>query len=515
VSLERVPKAARAALWVVAILSLTGLVGLLSGCGSSSSGSAGEFSGSGDPGIDPANTRSLGGPIDTGSVSGLEVAWTLPVAGESTYGSYASTPIISKGVIYSQDLASNVQAIDLESGEVLWTKSYELPDHGPNGLVVAGGYVYGATPSEAFALDQETGKQVWSTPLVASVHEGIDMAPGYHDGLVYVSTVPATASEDYYGGTFGTLWALDGKTGKKIWHFDTVPSLSEGPNADVNAGGGLWYPPSFDRKGFMYFGVGNPAPLPGTAKFPWGSSRPGPNLYADSLVKLDAKTGKMQWYYQETRHNIYDWDFQDSPILASGGGRELAIGAGKSGVVVAVDASTGKIVWRRPVGVHNGHDKDSVYAMRGEYSKIKTGEVFPGELGGVIAPMAANGSTVFVPVVNHSMTVVSGSEVTESSASTGELVALDIATGKIKWHRELSTPAYGAPIVVNDLVFATTFEGSIYALEAETGNEVWVNNLPAGTNAGAMVNGDTLVVGAGLPLAEGQTPEIVAYRLGG
>lgn len=513
-SFERVPKAAWAAAAVAALLIVIGL--LVAGCGSSSGGDA-QFDGSGYPGVDAANTRQVGGPIDSGTVPHLKVAWTAPVPGEGAYGSYASTPIISKGVIYSQDLGSNVQAISLDSGEVLWTKSFEDPSHGPNGLAVADGLVFGATASEAFALDEETGKQVWATKLVRNEHEGIDMAPGYQDGLVYVSTVPATASEDYHGGTVGILWALDAKTGAKKWHFDTAPEdLWSKQNTDVNAGGGLWYPPSFDGKGGMYVGTGNPAPLPGTAKFPWASSRPGPNLYTDSVVKLDAKTGKMRWYYQETPHGIYDWDMQDPPILLNAGGRELVVGAGKSGIVVALDAATGKPVWKRPVGVHNGHDKDSLYAMRGEYSKLKTpATVFPGELGGVIAPMATDGKTIFAPVINHSMTVLSPSEVTEESPATGELVAIDAATGAIEWHRKFASPAFGAPTVVNDLVFATTADGSIYAFEADSGNEVWAGSLPTGTNAGVMASGDTLVAPAGLPVAEGQTPKIVAYRLGG
>jgi outer membrane protein assembly factor BamB len=499
------------------LLTIAAGLSILAGCGgSSSSGGSVEFTGSGYPGVDLANTRSVGGPIDSKSVSKLAVAWTSPLTAKSAYGSYAATPIISKGVIYSQDLSSNVQALNLESGEVLWSKSYELPDHGPNGLAVAEGLVFGATPTEAFALDQETGKKVWSTKLTRSAHEGIDMAPGYNEGLVYVSTVPTTVNEVYGGGAYGVLYALDGKTGKKVWEFDTVPDLTSGPNRQINAGGGLWYPPSFDAKGSMYIGVGNPAPLPGTPQLPWGSSRPGPNLYADSMVKLDAKTGKMQWFYQLTPHNIYDWDFQNPPILINAGGKELAIGSGKSGIVVALDANTGKVVWKRPVGVHNGHDKDSIYAMRHEYSKLKTpATVFPGQLGGVIAPMAADTSTLFVPVVNHSMTVLSGSEITEESNATGELVAINAASGAIKWKNPLSSPAYGAPTVVNDLVFQTSAEGGVYAYKTATGGEVWAASLPSGTNAGVMVNGDTLIAPAGLPVAEGQTAQIVAYRLGG
>ena len=509
-SLENFPKALLAAVGLLAVV----LVAAISGCGSSSSGDEREFTGSGYPGVDLANTRSLGGPINGSNVSDLEVAWTLPLEAQSTYGAYASTPIIDKGIIYSQDLMSNVQAIDLEDGEVLWEKSYESASHGPNGLVVADGHVFGATANDAFALDQESGEEVWSVPLTRRSTESIDMAPGYNDGLVYVSTVPVTASETYGPGGVGTLYALDGKTGKRAWHFDTVPKSLWG-NPQVNSGGGLWYPPSFDDKGSIYFGTGNPGPLPGTPEHPWGSSRPGPNLYADSMVKLDAKSGKMDWYYQQTPHNIYDWDFQNPPVLVNAGGRDLAIGSGKSGVVVALDTKTGKPVWKKLVGTHNGHDDDPLHAMRGDYSKIKKGEAFPGTLGGVIAPLAADGTTLFVPVVNHSMTVVSGSEISESSGSTGELVALDLATGKQKWNAELQAPAYGAPTVVNDIVFQTTSEGTIFAADIKSGGEVWQASLPAGTNVGVMANGEYLIAAAGLPMAEGQVPEMVAYKLGG
>jgi outer membrane protein assembly factor BamB len=511
VGLKRFPQG----VWAGAILAAVVAVAALSGCGSSSSGQELSFGGSGYPGVDLANTRQVSGPIDSSSVSSLEVAWTLPATGQGAYGSYASTPIVSDGVVYSQDLASNVQAIALDSGEVEWEKSYEDPSHGPNGLVVADGFVYGATASDAFALDQATGKQVWSVPLVRNSSESIDMAPGYNDGLVYVSTVPVTINETYGAGAVGILWALDGKTGKKVWHFDTVPKDLWG-HPEVNSGGGLWYPPSFDGKGSIYIGTGNPGPLPGTAKFPWGSSRPGSNLYADSMVKLDEKTGKMDWYYQQTPHNIYDWDFQNPPVLVAAGGDELAIGSGKSGVVVAVDAKSGKPVWKRSVGTHNGHDEDPVYAMKGEYSKLKTqAEVFPGQLGGVIAPLATNGSTLFVPVVNHSMTVVSSSELGESSASTGELVALDVASGKVKWKKELPQAVYGAPNVVNDLVFATSVDGVVYALDTKSGGEVWQAALPAGINTGTIVSGEYLLAPAGLPVAEGQVAELVAYKLGG
>jgi outer membrane protein assembly factor BamB len=499
---------------LVAILVLV-VAASLSGCGSSSSGDELSFDGSGYPGVDAANSRQAKGSIDSSNVGELQEAWSLPLTAQSSYGAHSSSPVIANGVIYSQDLESNVQAIDLESGEVLWTKKYEEASQGPNGVVVAEGLVLGATGKEAFALDQKTGKEVWSTPLVVqATGEGVDMAPSYHDGLVYVSTVPLTATELYPGGGVGTLWALDAKSGQKKWHFDTVPKDLWG-DRKVNSGGGLWQPPSFDDKGFIYFGTGNPAPYPGTPEKPWGSSRPGDNLYTDSMVKLDAATGKKQWHYQQTPHDLYDWDFQDPPLLISAGGKELAIGAGKSGIVVALDAKTGKPVWKRPVGNHNGHDNDGLYAMRGEISKIKEGEVFPGILGGVIAPMATDGKTVFVPVVNHSATISATEGLGEGGDMTGELVAIDAASGAIQWEQEFGSAAFGAPTVVNDLVFATSFEGSVYAFETVSGNEVWSETLPASINTSVSISGDTVIAPAGLAGAEGQTPAMVAYRLGG
>jgi outer membrane protein assembly factor BamB len=489
---------------------------LIAGCGGGSSSASVSFNGSGYPNGDPANTRNEKTSVKAANVGELETAWTLPINAESSFGSYASSPIVSKGVVYSQDLASNVQAIDAGDGEVLWTKKYELPDHGPNGVVVQEGKVFGATPLAAFALDQKTGKQLWSVNLTRNEQEGIDMAPGYHDGIVYVSTVPVNVGEFYGPGGVGILWALDAKTGKKLWHFDTVPKSLWG-KPDVNSGGGLWYTPAFDDKGSMYFGVGNPGPFPGTETEAWGSSRPGPNLYSDALVKLDAKTGKLEWYHQVTPHALYDWDFQNPPILIDAGGKELVLGAGKSGIVLALDAKTGKPVWEKKVGEHNGHDDDGLLAMRGETSKLKLPAlVYPGSLGGVIAPMSTDGKSVFVPIVNGPLEVIDQTERQEPGPVSGELVSLNVKTGALEWRHEFPNAlAFGFTTVANDLVFATTSDGNVQAFDTSSGQVAWQATLPSGTNAGVAVAEDMVIAPAGLASAEGQTPQIVAFRLGG
>jgi alcohol dehydrogenase (cytochrome c) len=457
------------------------------------------------PNADPANTRRVDGPIDAASVSRLRRAWTVPLAGAG----YATTPVVSHGVVYLQDLSSDVSAISLRSGTVLWTKRFEEQNVGPNGVNVAHGRVFGATNTQVFALSAKTGARLWSRTIVRNNAEAIDMAPGYKDGTVYVS--PAVRS----GGSAGVLWALDAATGRAKWKWAEVPARLWG-HPEVNAGGGLWHPPAFDGHGGLYVGIGNPLPFLGTAEAPWGASRPGANKWDNSIVKLDARTGKFLWGRQVLPHDVYDWDLECPVILAKARGRTVALAAGKMGIVYAFDAATGAMLWKRPVGLHNGHDDDNLLAMRRQYSKLRLGvKVYPGNWGGVQTPMASDGSTVYVPV--NDLYVVYRSQ-TESQQQdlmqgTGEIVAIDIASGRVKWDRRLPHSTYGAATVSNDLVFTTTFEGKVWALDTHTGRVAWTSGLPAGTDAPVAVSGDTLITAGSLPLQEGQQPAIVAYRL--
>jgi len=444
-------------------------------------------------------------------VGDLAVAWTRPVATGHTSEAYKSTPAIANGVAYWQDLQSNVSAIDLETGAVLWRRSYGSPAQGPNGVVVARGRVFGATASEAFALDQQTGAELWSTTLSDDESEGIHMTPGYHDGMVYISTVPL----EFAGGERGILWALDARSGKKSWRFATVPRDLWG-NPKLNFGGGLLEPPAFDDEGSMYIGVGSPGPIAGTRQEPWGGTRPGPNLYTDSIVKLDAATGKVEWYYQPTPHALCDWSLQGPPILIDAGRRKLAIIAGQGGIVVAVDRGTGKLIWKRPVGIHNGHDDDGIQAMRGDFSGLKTPmTIYPGSLGGVASPASTDGSLIFVPVMNYAATLRRQKLGGLTGARTGELVGLDVESGEIAWRQRFPDAVYGATNVVNDLVFATTLDGVIYALESKSGEVVWKDSLPAGMTSGLGINDATVLATSGLESRGGGTTEMVAYRLGG
>jgi outer membrane protein assembly factor BamB len=245
-----------------------------------------------NPGVAPAwtlpggnlqNTRDVVSSINSGNVATLGVAWCVPISASSagvTDGD-ATTPVVVNGVVYTQDLKSNVMAIRLATGQVLWTHTYDSPNGGPDGVNVVGGVVYTATNHAAVALSAATGRQLWSRTLISNNHEGIDMAPGYDDGTVYVSTVPVNPTVgEYLAGGKGILWALNAQTGAPRWHWDEVGNLWGNPQ--VNSGGGLWYPPSFDPAGDIYLGVANPGPIAANGwppDYPWGTSRPGPDLY--------------------------------------------------------------------------------------------------------------------------------------------------------------------------------------------------------------------------------------------
>jgi outer membrane protein assembly factor BamB len=473
------------------------------------------------PNATQTETRDVASEINESNVNELGVAWTEPILGNGSFGDWATTPIVVNGVVYGQDLESNVYAIDYKTGKVLWIKKYHSGNTGPDGVTVSDGTVYGATAENAFALNAETGEQLWTKKLIRNPNEGIDMAPGINEGTVYVSTVPGNNNGFYKGNGKAILWAMDAKTGAVKWKWDEVQNLWGNPK--VNSGGGQWEPPAFDAEGNVFLNVANPAPFPGNPptgkpKEPWGSSRPGPNLYTDSVVKLNKDTGKMEWYYQLTPHDIQDHDLNNAPVLTEGNeGEQVVISAGKGGIVFAVSAETGKLLWETPVGVHNGHDKDNLYAMRHEWNKLpKPGtpyNVEPGEFGGVESPLATDGKMTYMAIVDWPTNLTTQSFETLAEA-TGEMVAVDNATGEIAWDHKFKTPAYGAATVSNDLVWTTTFDGKLWALNTETGEEVWSTQLPAGTNSPIAINEDTVIAGAAYAQGKGQEPLLTAYRLG-
>jgi len=538
----------RPAVAVAALVIAAGLVGGCSGSSSSSGGSGGSsalacpskrgatLSGTApaatgrpaagwtQPDADLASTRYVTSAITSSNVSRLGVAWTMPLTMSTAHtdGAYATTPVIVDGVVYVQDLDSDVFAISLATGKVLWTHDYDSPNGGPDGVNVVGGVVYAATAKAAVALDAATGAQLWSRTLVENDHEGIAMAPGYNNGTVYVSTVPANVTTVYGAGGQGILWALNATTGTPEWSWNQDQNLWGNPG--VNSGAGMWYTPSFDAQGNIYLGIANPAPIFGTKAYPLGSSRPGPNLYTDSVVKL-SPAGKLLWYYQLTPHDLYDWDLQNPPVLTTANGQPVVIAGGKAGIIIELDAQTGKLLWQRPVGGHSGHENDGLLT---EHATPTSQGLLPAHYclepsiyGGVLTQLASNGSTTFA-AVNDLALAASPSGFTGSIASqfqtvenaVGEMVAVNQDTGAVIWDTPLPSSPYGAATVTNDVVFTTTLKGYLYALDATNGTILFSTPMSAGSNAPVAVDGDYVIAGAGVPLSGTQRNMIIAYKLG-
>src|SRR5207237_1787335 len=148
----------------------------------------------------------------------------------------------------------------------------------------------------------------------------------------------------------------DPETGKAGWDWLAVEEGFWG-HPEIDSGGGIWFPPAIDtQRGVSYWGTGNPAPVPGIKGWPNGSSRPGPNLYTNSLVALEHQSGKLLWYNQVKPHDLFNLDFQISPILATvkinGSDQGIVIGSGKLGTIYGFDSGTGQTLWSTPVGVH-------------------------------------------------------------------------------------------------------------------------------------------------------------------
>jgi outer membrane protein assembly factor BamB len=196
----------------------------------------------------------------------------------------------------------------------------------------------------------------------------------------------------------------------------------------------------------------------------------------------------------------------------------VVIGSGKMGYVYDMNASTGKLIWKTPVGAHNGHDNDSFQALE-HHSTLKAPlTILPGSLGGVLADLAAAGNSVYVatldlPLIYTSLNYPSPNKAPASA--TGEVEALNIATGKVEWDTKVRQLPLGAVTVSNDLLLTTLYDGVLLAVNRSTGAVVYRRPLPASTNSPIAVAGNTVIVPAGSPRTRTRhpDPQVVAYTV--
>ena len=464
---------------------------------------------------DLANTRDAPGSlISSANVTRLHPAWTFKLTGKAAtgvrpYGSLTANPVVQDGLVYVQDLDSDVYALALSDGKLQWEYRCNQPEKsgpGPNGVAVADGRVYGLTPTAAFALNATSGRTAWvKTDLLSKGQGTFGIQPQAANGRVYL------ASQYGSGPGGGVLLAVNASNGNVLWRFNTVHGPEPGVQSLGLGSGGAWETPLVSGDGSVTYGIGNPYQTPAAA-----IAHPAPDLYTNSDVNLDAATGKLRWYYQGVPNDFKDWDMQTSPIAASVAGVPVVIGSGKMGDVYEMNARTGKLMWKVPVGDHNGHDDDSLRALEHRSTLKPPLTILPGPLGGVLADLAVAGNSVYLATIDLPLTYTTFTlpTPTQSAGSpTGEVEALSLATGKVEWDRKMPQLPLGAATVSNDLLFTSLYNGVLVALNRNTGAMVYRRQVPTSTNSPIAIAGNTVIVPAGGPItrAGGGDPQVVAY----
>ncbi|MBE3015037.1 PQQ-binding-like beta-propeller repeat protein [Microbispora sp. NEAU-D428] len=268
--------------------------------------------------ITPRNVKQLGG------------AWHVNLEGGSTASPQQSTCVVQDGVIYVQTTQQNVFAVDGRTGRIKWKTNLGTKTTNMRGVAVARGLVFSTSGANiVYALNKDTGAIVWQKQLMTEGEtggsdSGCDPSNGqcggltgtlagaivYWDGLIYVGMQGST------GGARGRAYALDAATGEIAWIFWSAPGEGQFGNDtwegdSWKTGGAVpWIHPAIDPElGLVYWTFGGSYPRLD------GSSRGGDNLFANSIVALDAKTGKRKWHFQSVHHDIWDLDNVMAPVL--------------------------------------------------------------------------------------------------------------------------------------------------------------------------------------------------------
>jgi alcohol dehydrogenase (cytochrome c) len=414
-----------------------------------------------------------------------------------------ATPLVIDGVIFMVPDAAHVLALDAKTGNLIWEYKRAIPadlqleyGHVNRGLAVHGNTLFfGSLDGYLVAINANDGKVVWQT-LVKSPSGGysISGAP-----LVVNRSVIVGIS----GGEFrirGFLAAYDVSTGQQQWKFDTIPGPGEfghetwENDAWRTGGGGTWITGSYDPlTDLLYWGVGNPSPAFS------GDARPGDNLFTASVIALHASTGKLAWYFQFTPHDEHDRDAAQTPILADlliqGAVRQVICWPNRNGFYYVLDRITGEFLTGVPF-VEVDWAKGLTSAGRpilADIAKVSTAgrSTRPGINGGTNWQNSAfdpKRGSVFVPATESSSVftklppnsdlggrngVFIGSGWSQIGLATNKVIALDAAAGRQNWENSAPPGNYSGLLSTGGgLVFGAS-GGVCFALDADTGREVW------------------------------------------
>jgi alcohol dehydrogenase (cytochrome c) len=488
-----------------------------------------------------------GNQVNASNVKQLKPAFVFQTA---VLESMETAPIVVDGVMFLTTSFNHVYAIDAATGEEYWHYKHRM---GPivtvccgnnnRGVAIAGDTLYmGTLDAKLVALDAKTGKVKWQSDI-ADPEKGYSetMAPAVVDGKVLIGT---------NGGEYGVrgfLKAFDANDGKLMWTFHTIPekghegvwathdltgrdmhrdiaaekaALAKDSSFYQTLGGGVWMTPAIDRRNnTVYFLAGNPSPDL------YGAIRPGDNLYTDSMIAVNLADGSYKWHSQYVAHDVWDLDAVSPAILtrakdASGRDADVVIHGGKTGHVYVHDRATGKLIRFSEAMI----PQENMWVL-----PTKDGaRMLPGANGGVEwSPMAVDPRTriayaanLHQPMTYHveespypggKLWLGGAFKVIPSEEQWGQLVAVNLDTGKVVWKHKTPQPLIGGVLATaGGVVFNGEANGWFKAFDSRNGNELWKFNCGAGVNAPAvayMVNGKQYVA-----VAAGGNNQIDAKR---
>ena len=467
--------------------------------------------------------------ITSTNVKGLQLQWVWQAR---SVEKFEATPLVVDGVMYTVEAPNNIVALDAATGRVFWTFNYTpSPDGRPccgrvnRGVAILGDTLYmGTVDARLIAVDAKNGLQKWNVQVAdPKARYSITMSPTIVKDKVIIGTGGGDAP------IRGYISAFDAHTGKEVWRFYTIPGPGE-PGNDTWSGDswkiggvGVWNAGAYDPEtNLVFFGTGNPQP-------DWdGSTRRGDNLYSDSVVALDADTGKIKWHYQFTPHDELDYDATQVPVLADiqfqGKPRKVMLWANRNGVMYVLDRTTGEFLKGKPYVKVNWMDG---FDAKGRPNRV----LGPTKEGTVIYPHV-HGATNWAPPSYSPRTGLFYVATWENSASVsvdgqfpraagtnprqtsmgqtslvnffnneneayGVVRGFDPQTLDMKWEYRMTDITWGGTLATaGDVVFSGGREGYFLALDAKTGQLLWKASVGGQISAGAMsyaVNGKQYV----------------------
>lgn len=454
--------------------------------------------------------------INKSNVKKLKVAW-VHQPGNIELGLQV-TPIVKDGILYYVSPNNNVWAVDAATGKTIWHYTAKLDPVAKEvfftaackNVTVGRGKVYLGTLDGRFvALDQKTGKEIWATKIFdARVKEDFGKT---------MNASPMLAGDILFGSStggdtqvIGKIWAVNADTGKLAWTFEVPKNDPNSWPGDTRAksGGGSWLPGTYDpRTDTIYIGTSNPGPDY------YGMERRGDNLYQDSILAMNPKDGKLKWYRQEIKNDVWDWDSVYEIMLIPHKGKEVIVHPNKGGYTFVMDKDNGNLVNIWKYGEHlnwvTGIDpKTGELQGRNEPEVGKSKLLCPGTLGARQWNHAAYNpnsklwfSSGFTschkitsakppaaePLMNQLTMGVSEMDMVALPGvkSDGWIGAFDPISGKEKWKVRWELPPLGSMLATGSgLLFTGDSEGMLYAYDGDTGKELWKFNAGSGLRSG-------------------------------